>query len=144
MPYTAEQVRSRHPFELLFLGVSTATALGGLLNDAVRPGSIQEGIGPQGTVVWYLVLLLGALTAGVGIAWPERATGLILEQIGLFASGLCTLFYAVTAIVVLGGNAGFSGSMLIGYGVAAIWRARQIRRFLRDTVAQECSSNDGE
>lgn len=136
MPYTAEQVRSRHPFELLFLFVTLLTAVGGMLAKQVRPGSLQEGMGPTGTMLWYLFLLLSSLAALVGIIWPERATGLLLEAVGLLIAGLCTVLYAVGALILLRAHAGFAAGMLFGYGAAAIWRARDIRKFLV-TVAKE-------
>lgn len=143
MPYTAEQVRSRHPFELLFLGVATAQGISGLISPEFRPGSIEGTIGPVGTVAWYLVILLGSIAATVGIAWPERATGLILERVGLLATGLSTLFYGVVAVILLGGVAVYPALTICGYAVAALWRARQIRRFLA-TVAKESPDNSGE
>lgn len=143
MPYTAEQVRSRHPFELLFLGVAVAQGMSGLASTEVRPGSIEEGVGHGGTLVWYFAILLSGLAALVGIYWPDRATGLLLEAVGLFTVGICTIFYGVAALILLGGIAFYPSLTLLGYGVAAVWRANQIRRFLA-TVAEEHSSEPGE
>lgn len=143
MPHTTEQVRSRHPFEVLFLAISASTAIGGLASNEVRPGSLQEGVGHTGTIVWYLLLLLGAATAGAGITWRERATGLVLEELGLFIAGLCTLFYAAVAVILIGSNAVYPASVLAGYAVAAIWRANQIRRRLA-RVSEGHSSDSGE
>lgn len=130
MPFSAERIRSRHPFELFFLYVVIFSAVVGLVTPVVRPGSIQEGIGPVGTYVWYGALLAGGLVAMLGIFWRDRATGLVMEALGLFTSGVATLFYGAAALVILGGVVAYPASSLFGYGAAAIWRSVQIRNFL--------------
>lgn len=130
MPYTTERIRSRHPFELLFLGIALLASVSGLASSEVRPGSIQEAVGYIGTLVWYLALLSGALTAITGIFWRDRATGLTLEGLGLFVAGLSTIFYGASALIILGGVALYSAATLCGYGLAAMWRALQIRHRL--------------
>lgn len=140
MPYTAERVRSKHPFELLFLGMSFATAVSGIASHSVRPGSIEEGVGQTGTTGWYVLLLLGSLAALMGIFWPERATGLVLEEMGLLAAGLCTIFYAIVVVFIIGAGGGYAAGLLASYGTAAVCRSWQIRRFLA-TVAKEHPSN---
>lgn len=130
MPHTSERIRSRHPFELFFLGIVLLTSISGLVSSEVRPGSIQEAVGHTGTLVWYLALLGGALTAVTGIFWRERATGLTLEALGLFVTGIATIFYGASAMIILGGVALYSAVTLCGYGLAAIWRALQIRHGL--------------
>lgn len=130
MPLNAERLRSRHPFELFFLYLVVATSVAGLAAKNVRPGSIQEGVGHVGSLIWYVALLGGGLAALIGIFWRERATGLVLEAVGLFVSGIATSFYGVSAIVLLGGVALWPGVNLIGYGAAAVWRSIQIRSIL--------------
>lgn len=143
MPLSAEKVRSRHPFELFFLYVVIATAVVGLASPETRPGSIQDGLGHVGTLLWYVTLLLGGVTALTGVFWRERATGLTLESLGLFAAGVATLFYGAAALVALGWGATYAALTLFAYGLAAVWRARQIRTFLV-TVTKELSANHGE
>lgn len=130
MPLTSERIRSRHPFELLFLYIVTATAIAGLSSHEVRPGSIQEGVGHIGTVVWYIALLGGSVVALLGIFWRERATGLVMESVGLFVSGLATIFYGIVALIVIHWSAAYASATIMAYGAAAIWRAAQIRRLL--------------
>lgn len=130
MPLTAERTRSRHPFELFFLYVVIATAVVGLASPETRPGSIQEGLGHVGTLIWDITLLSGGVTALLGIFWRERATGLTLESLGLCVAGLATILYGSAALIVLGSTATYAGLTLFAYGLAAIGRARQIRKFL--------------
>lgn len=142
MPYTAERIRSRHPFELFFLYVVITTALLGLATPRARPGSVQEGVGHVGTLIWYSTLLLGGLVALAGIFWKERATGLFAEAAGLAISGLCTIFYGCAALIILGAQSLYPAITLLGYGTAALWRAGQIRKLLA-TVAREHTGNSG-
>lgn len=143
MPYTSERVRSRHPFELFFVGFTLLVSVGGFFNHASRPGSVQDAVGTTGTLIWYAALLLGALAALAGIFWRERATGLMLEALGLLTSGLATIFYGVTAMILLGEVATYSAGIMFGYGGAALWRSAQIRHLLV-TVAREHTGNRGE
>lgn len=143
MPYTSERVRSRHPFELFFVGFTLLVSVAGIFHRESRPGSVQEAVGHAGTLIWYFALLLGALAAMAGIFWRERATGLMLEMLGLLTSGLATVFYGITAMILLTEAASYSAGIMFGYGGAALWRAGQIRHLLV-TVAREHTGNSKE
>lgn len=143
MPYTAEQIRSRHPFELFFVVIVLLTSIGGLLSDRVRPGSVQEGVGHGGTLAWYIALLVGGLVALAGIYWRDRATGLIMEAVGLVITGGCTVFYALAALLLIGSGSVYPAMTLLAYGAAAIWRAGQIYRLL-SRVTRRHTVNDEE
>jgi hypothetical protein len=140
MPYTGERIRSRHPFELFFIGFTILVSVGGIISRASRPGSIELAVGPVGSYIWYGALLVGALTALAGIILVERAWGLTLEALGLFISGLGTVFYGITAVVLLGQGASYAAGILFGYGLSALWRAGQIRASLV-TVARKRTGN---
>lgn len=143
MPYTSERVRSRHPFELFFVGFTLLVSASGLAHRQARPGSVQEAVGHTGSLIWYFALVLGALATLLGIFWRERATGLTLEMLGLFVAGLATVFYGITAMIILGEVATYSAGIMFGYGGAALWRSAQIRHLLV-TVAREHTGNSGE
>lgn len=130
MPFTQERLRSRHPFELFMLAASTTYSTLGLVNPEVRPGSVQETIGPAGTVIWYIFVLVGSVTALAGIFLRDRATGLTAEQVGLLAAGGATMFYAFIGIWVVGGSASASASVLAGFASACLWRSMQLHRIL--------------
>jgi len=106
-------------------------SINGVFIHEVRPGSIEEALGGIGTNLWSIALFIGTLIALIGIAWPERATGLTMESIGLLSSGAATLLYGIAALAMLGTVATFPVSIIFGYGLSCVWRALQIRAFMR-------------
>lgn len=136
MPLNRERIRSRHPFQLFMLIVSFVYSLPGLAFAAVRPGSIEAGVGPTGTIVWSAGLCLGTGCALLGIFGyrRNRATGLSLEEFGLAAAGAATLYYAGVVLWVLGWPAFFSALVMLGYGSACVVRSAQLHRLLGPTV----------
>lgn len=132
MPLTAERVRSRHPFQLFMLIASFLYSLPGLAFNGIRPGSVQETVGPVGTIVWSVFLCLGTAAALLGIFGfaRDRATGLTLEEGGLAAAGAATVYYAGVSLYANGWTAFFSAVVMLGFGSACLVRSVQIHRLL--------------
>lgn len=143
---------ARHPFEqfVLFLGLIVGWPL---LFGAPTPGSTSALLGPVLARVWAWLLVGGCVIAlagswwtwlgGFGRWWPRwspRATSAVLiEQVGLVAMGGGSVVYAygIAAAVGFEEPARLVGAGLVaGLGFAALWRARQIRRWIRFTLAQ--------
>lgn len=144
MPLRGERIRSRHPFQLFMLIVSFVYSLPGLAFSAVRPGSVQETVGPVGTIVWSAGLAVGTGCALLGIFGyrANRATGLSLEEFGLLVAGVATLYYAGVALWALGWAAFFSAVVMVGYGSACIVRSAQLHRLLGRTVRELAAGSD--
>lgn len=144
---------ARHPFELfvLFLGLVVGAPL---LFGAPTPGSTTEALGPVLVRIWAWLLVGGCLLALTGAWWtwwawlgrwmphwrPSVLSGLLIEQVGLIATGVGTLVYTVGVFDAGGRRAAITAALLGGWGLACFWRARQIRRWVRAT---ERAQNDG-
>lgn len=119
----------RYPFEMFILALCLLSGIPLLLGNP-KPMSIDTLVPGWAATLWGVGLSGGAGLALVGIAWRERITGIILEQIGLVATGLASLFY-VLCIVLVVGKAGVSGAAVIGgFGVACLWQWWQLERLL--------------
>ena len=144
MPLNAERLRSRHPFQLFMLIASFLYSLPGLVFHGIRPGSVQETVGPVGTIIWSIFLCVGtgaALLGTFGFA-KDRATGLTLEELGLLAAGAATVYYAGVSLFANGWTAVFSAVVMLGFGSACLGRSRQLHRLL--TVARKVADrSDG-
>jgi hypothetical protein len=134
MPLTSERVRSRHPFQMFMLIASFIYSMPGLAFGAVRPGSIQDVVGPLGTVLWSGGLFFGTGAALVGIfGFPrDRATGLTWEEMGCLIAGVVTVYYAAVTLYANGATAFFSAVVMVGFGSACVARSRQLHHLLAD------------
>jgi len=136
MPYTAERLRSRHPFQIYVLTLMIAYGVAGLLNRHAQPGSVRETLGHYGALVWQIFLVLGSVSSVVGVFWRNRASGLVMEALGCLAAGAATAYAAGILLYVVGLGATLSACVLFGFGVACVVRAWQIRRVLAQAARQ--------
>ena len=121
---------SPHPFELFTLGLCVLAGLPLLFGDA-RPGSIAELLTDVQGDLWGGMLVFGAFTCLTGIFWPNRITGIVLEQVGLVAVGLASLFYAVVVLVSVGLTGAYATLYVVGFGLSCLWRYFQLLNYLR-------------
>lgn len=142
MPFTAERLRSRHPFQLFMLLASAFYSGAGLLVHKAQPGTVRATVGEAGTAVWLWFVLIGSIAALVGVFWRDRATGLTAEQTGLLTAGAATVFYAVVAVHGVGLAALGPAAILFGFGAACLARSWQLHRLLR-RVPRELRQNKG-
>lgn len=141
---------ARHPFEqfVLFLGMVVSWPL--LMGDAT-PGTTSELLGPVLVHVWAWLLFGGCLIALSGSWWtawgwfgrywsrwnPRANSALLIEQVGLISLGGSSVVYAYGVLTAVGFlPARLVGAGLVaGMGFAALYRVRQITRWIRWTLA---------
>lgn len=142
--------RGRQPFELFVLVLGLVVGWP-LLLGAPTPGSTTELLGPVWARVWAWILVIGCLIALIGVWWTwwnrlqrwfprislRTSTGLLIEQVGLVAVGVGTLIYAIGVVSAAGGDTGrfVPAGLVAGLGMACVWRAGQIQRWVRATIA---------
>lgn len=132
-PYRVDaRLSGRHPFELYILYLAFVSSLPILFGLAPAPGSVREALPTIVSTVWALILAGGSLAALVGIYFRERATGLILEQLGLALVGVGNLIYCVCVLYVVGESGVFMVAIVGGFGVSCLRRYWQIQRILDD------------
>jgi len=134
MPLAEVTREGREGFEIYTL-ILCFVAGGPVLFGGARPGTIQSLLPPDWQIVWGLTLTLGALSALVGIFWPQRATGLIVEQVGMVATGVAAMIYSVVALGVVGWTALLPSAMIGGFAVACFRRWFRIQRALKKAEA---------
>lgn len=146
-----------NPFELfvLYLGLVAGAPL---LLGAPAPGSTAELLGPVFSRIWAWLLVAGCLLALTGAWWtwwrwvgrwwprirPTVSTSLLIEQVGLLAMGGASVIYAV-GVVAASGDTGryIPAGLVAGMGLAALWRFRQIRRWVNATLQQKDAADAG-
>jgi len=152
----------RHPFEVfvLVLGLVVGSPL---LWGAPTPGTTTELLGPFWSRVWGYILVIGCLVALTGVWWtwwrwltrwrsrwrwagrwlpavhPRFDTGLLIEQVGLVAVAVGTVIYAIGVIAAEEQNNGryVPAALIGGFGLAALWRAGQIQRWVLATIQRQ-------
>lgn len=151
MPYRSDPMQAgRHPFELFTLLLALLTGLPTVLGAIPRPGTIEDALPNLVPLVWSWVLFLGALCALVGIYWWDRATGLILEQLGLAFVGLASIVYAgclvweTTDAVDLRQDALIAAAIVFGFGASCVRRYFQIQQTLDATYEVQERRKKGE
>lgn len=137
-PYrTDPRMSGRHPFEIYTLFLAILTGFPTVLGIAPRPGSVNEALTPLIAAGWSWILVLGAFMALVGIYWHERATGLILEQLGLALTGVASIIYAACVLAVVGGGGFITVGLVGGFGVSCLRRYRDIQKDIDAVQAEE-------
>lgn len=130
-PYRVDaRLSGRHPFEIYILYLALLTALPTLLGVTPRPGSINYLMPGWMAVGWSAFLAGGAALTLLGIYWRERATGLIMEQLGLALVGVMSVAYAVCVLYVTGLDSGVGAAIVGGFGVSCLRRYWQIQQVL--------------
>lgn len=130
MPLQLVTSESRHSFELYGLGLCVAFGFPLIFGNAT-PGSIAATLSPLQQDIWGVMLCLGATIAIVGIAWKDRVTGIILEQIGLMAVGCSTILYALVILYATGSSGYLSAGIIGSFGLACISRWRRLGKALK-------------
>lgn len=137
MPYrTDPRFAGRHPFEIFMLILAAITSVPTLLGLATEPGTIEAALPPWAVFGWQVILAFGSVGSLVGIYLRNRATGLIIEQLGMAFVGVASLIYGVSAWVVAGPPAGIPGGIIFGFGVACLIRWRDLQKTI-DAVHDE-------
>lgn len=129
MPLSEVTREGREGFEIYVLGLCLLAGIPLLLGKS-RPGSIQSLLPEEWQVIWSLFLVGGSLLALIGIFWPNRATGLILEQVGMVPTGVAALVYAVVVLIMAGWSGVIPVAVVGGFGVACFRRWYRIQRVL--------------
>lgn len=122
---------SRHPFQIFTLWLCVAVGVP-LLLGKVEANSINATMAPGARTIWASLLAGGAVIALLGMIWRNRATGLVIEQVGLVATGGATLVYAAAILASVGKGGAVATINLFSFGAAALWRWWQIQRQLID------------
>jgi hypothetical protein len=126
----------RHPFELFTLFLCVITALPTVLRLTPEPSSINQALPPWLAIAWSITLLLGSMAALFGVYWRRRATGLVMEQLGLAVTGAAALIYA-GCILVVGSGGLVPAGIIGGFGCACLWRWKDLQRIIDEAVAYE-------
>lgn len=139
-PYrTDPRMSGRHPFEIFTLFLALVTSLPVLFGVTPAPGTIRAVLPPVVAFIWALTLCVGSLVALVGVWWKERATGLIMEQLGLACVGVVCIIYFVVALVAVGWSTTIPMGIVLGFGLSCLWRWRDLQRSINEVYAWEQS-----
>lgn len=119
---------------------ATQTGLIYLLGLSEHPGSIDRALSPAVQVAWYLLLLAGG-SSGLLASWMQSRPSLVEVGLRVEAGALSFLTGGVTLYVVAmfatnGWRALAAGTFVATYGIACLWRARQVWRTLRTPVVE--------
>lgn len=143
----------RNPFELWVLGFGLVVGAP-LLFGAPTPGSTTEALGETLVRVWAWMLVLGCLTALVGVWWtwsgwlgrwmprwrPTTVSGVLVEGFGLVPVATGMVIFAVGVVDV--GGAPIAAALVGSWGLACVVRLYQIRRWVRAVKATVRAAQD--
>lgn len=124
---------SRHPFQIYMLLLCLFTGLP-LLFGRYEPRSIEAQLPGWGVTLWGATLFFGALVALVGIFLPNRVNGLLVEGIGLIATGVAAIIYAVAIIFTIGSAGVVASGIVVGFGISCVVRWFQLNTVLSTFV----------
>lgn len=143
MPYrTDARLSGRHPFEIFMLVLASLTSLPTVLGRAAKPPSITEALPPLAQFLWALILCLGSTGALVGIWWHNRATGLVVEQLGLALVGITSLIYVVVALFVTGLSIPIG--IVFGFGASCLKRWWDLQGVINEVSAEGDAQSNGD
>jgi hypothetical protein len=135
--YTDPLSAGRHPFQVFLLLLCFVSGLTQILG-AEAPDSLEQNL-PSGVVTaWGWMLITGSFSALIGSFWSRNsyATGLTIERVGLFATGVSAVIYGIF-VLSLGLNGAVAGGITIGFGFACLLRARHIGKIFKRALDKE-------
>lgn len=95
------------------------------------PGSVASKLEHEWMIVaWGIGLTGGALLTLLG-AMVQSVNGVIAEQVGSIALGFACLLFAGSVWSVLQWKGSIVVLLLLGFGLASLWRWGQLRAYLR-------------
>jgi hypothetical protein len=109
------------------------------------PGSIAARLDAPYVVAWGVMLTGGATLTLVG-ALRQSVNGVVAEQVGSVALGSACLIYVAAIWLSVQWRGTVNMSLLLGFGLASLWRFFQLRAYLRtvEDLAQELRAEGGE
>lgn len=127
IPYTDPLTAGRHPFQIYLLSLASVSGVLQLIGSS-PPDALQRTLPVWIVLAWSWMLVLGSTSALSGTFWPKNfyATGLTVERIGLFATGMSGIIYGVSIPFYAGLSGLVAGGITVGFGLACIIRARHI------------------
>lgn len=156
---------SRNPFEIFLLTFGLVVAVP-LLFGAPTPGSTTELVGRTAVHIWAWMLGGGCFVALTGAWWtwwrwlarwwprfyPDIGTALLIEQVGLVATGAGCGIYVVGLVDAIDGevtsgratSAVISAGIVAGFGVACWWRAVLIQLWVSATLRRKHDRDAGD
>lgn len=120
-------VSPRHPYETYTMAWTFLAGLA-LLIGGPRPGSVSASMGPIEQKIWAGTIVFGAALTLISIKWPNKGTGLLIEQVGLVAAGGAIILYCLSAVWHMGPGAILPLGIIFGFGLACFRRAWEIQR----------------
>ena len=131
--------RNPHQFFLLVLSVVAAV---GLVEGATGSLVLDEALDQHAVIIWGLCLLIGSVTALVGMWWPRTYVGLLIERAGLAVVATAAGLYA-WLVYAAAPSVAYTAFVHIAYSLSCFWRVRQITVRLRWVREQVARLNDG-
>jgi hypothetical protein len=127
----------RHPFEIFMLALVVLTSVPVFFGAAPEPGSIEAALPTWGVFAWQSILAFGSVGSLLGIFWRDRATGLIMEQLGMAFVGVASVIYSASVWAIAGPGAAIPGGIILGFGIACLIRWRDIQRTINAVHVEE-------
>lgn len=122
--------KSRNPFQVfsMCLCVIVGTVA---VTTGFRPDSIQQILPWWYEDAWGWLILAAGVAGIVGIVWPKRVTGVVIEQLALVTLGGAMATYMVAAWLAFGLQALFLIAFTLTLSVACFRRWYELERALR-------------
>lgn len=118
----------RNPLEIYLLALCVISGAANLIAPAAPlPAHIPAVV----AYAWYWLLIAGGGVALAGAWWRDPLTGALVNRAGLVMIGFGAYAYAVAVGRPLTGRALLGAAILVAFGLAAHWRAHQIRHWLK-------------
>lgn len=126
-----ENDKYRNPFEmwvLIALCLSSALFLFGL---TPQDNSVRQILPYWTTILWAFLLASGTFTALIGMFWKQPAVGRTIQIAGHLWTGTGALIYSAVLLYYIGSPAIMSGLTVGSIALAAVFRARQLRKQIK-------------
>lgn len=120
--------QARNPIEVAAV---VACGVSGMMQILSRstPAVMADFVSRPYQVGWSWLLLLGALTALVGIAIRDEVSGCYLEVVGLLGVGGANIAYGSAVLLASPNPSGsLAGPFAIGFGIACVIRSTMVTR----------------
>lgn len=121
----------RHPYQVF---TAALLMVGGLpiLFGGPRPGSINVYLPTLLVYVWASVIVAGGATLVAAAVVRSQVTALYLERVAHTPIAVMCVVYAGSVVALVGWRGAFAAGLVLGIAVAAVVRAGQVSRTIRE------------
>lgn len=134
----------RNPFQVYMVSLSIVAGIPSALGEPPS-GSVSSALDSGYLEVWGCMLLLGGLTAMMGMFWQGSATnGLFVKRFGLLSLGIANMIFGLIILQHFAWDRAYVALTMLGFAGACFLRAWYVSKHIKALIRRSTYGDDHE